>query len=64
MNEFERRFANLNNEELIAVFREDVGKPGWVAARDRFYAALREEFNKRGLDYPVVLNKVKPRGKK
>jgi hypothetical protein len=57
MNEFEQRFTSLSDEELVAILKEDVSKPGWVAARGRFYAALRAEFNKRGIDYPVISNK-------
>jgi len=52
-NEFEKRFANASDEELIKAFNNDLGKPGVVAARFRFLAALRKEFDRRGYECPT-----------
>lgn len=56
LNEFQKRFKAMNDEELIATFNGDVGKPGWVAARSRFHYAIHEEFRNRGFDYSDIFN--------
>ena len=53
-NEFKERFKKMNNEQLMAVYNEDIKKPGWVSARGRFHTALREEFLKRGIDIKTI----------
>jgi hypothetical protein len=57
-NEFTIRLRAMSDNELIDAFNKDVGNPGWVAARGRFHAALREEFIKRGFDFSAIGNDI------
>jgi len=51
-NEFSERFQKMNDNELIQAYNDDIKKRGWVSARGRFHTALREEFERRGMDFP------------
>ena len=53
-NQFSIKLQTMSDDELIDAFNKDVGKPGWVAARGRFHAALREEFIKRNFDFSAI----------
>lgn len=48
--EFKERFRKMNDFDLINIYKEQIGKPGWVRARGYFMSYLREEINSRGLD--------------
>lgn len=43
-NDYREKFADYTIEECIEEFNKDVGHFGWVSARGRFHAALREKF--------------------
>ena len=43
-NEYTARFANYSVEELVDAFNSDQPSQGWVSARGRFLAALRQAF--------------------
>ena len=44
-NDFREKFADYTIEECIEEFNKDAGRRfGWVPARGRFHAALREKF--------------------
>ncbi len=49
-NEYVERFANSSIEELISSFNGDQPSKGWVGARGRFLAALRQAFLDSGVD--------------
>lgn len=46
-----KRFSEASDQELQNILEEDKKKSGWVSARGVFLSLLREEFEKRGLDY-------------
>ena len=48
--EYRAKLRSLTNEELIGKINQEVGKPGWVAARGRYLSALRETVLERGID--------------
>lgn len=52
-NEFEKRFANSSNDELVEAYNSDIDKPSVVGARLRFHAAICKEFDKRGFEQPT-----------
>lgn len=67
-NEYTARFANYSVEKLVDLFNSDQPSQGWVSARGRFLAALRQAFldtdidctsfiSEEGmsLDYPIRL---------
>jgi len=67
-NEYTARFADDSIEELVQTFNSDQPSQGWVSARGRFLAALRQAFldteidcssfiSEEGmsLDYPIRL---------
>lgn len=56
--DYQERFKNMSNAQLIATLNEDMGKPGWVSSRAIFYSTLREEFGNRGLDYSAISKKL------
>ena len=44
-NDYREKFADYTIEECIEEFNKDAGRRfGWVPARGRFHAALREKF--------------------
>lgn len=58
-NELKERFREMNDDQLIATYNEDLIKQGWVSARGRFHAALREEFVKRSIDIKTISKNLK-----
>ena len=48
--EFEERFQEKTDQELIAIFNQYVGNKGWCSAKSVYLAALREEITKRDFD--------------
>lgn len=57
--QFEERFKKMNDKELIHAYKNDIGNPGWVSSRALFITALREELNKRKLDYSNISSSKK-----
>ena len=57
--QFKQSFKKMSVQELIDTFNNDLGKPGWVGAREAFYLALYDEFQNRGID----ISEVRVRGK-
>lgn len=57
MKEYKKTLQRMDDIQLISRFNEDVGKPGWVAARGRFHEAIKNEFHNRGFDYSAIGNK-------
>jgi len=52
--EYLEKFQNMDNEQLINTFNDDVGKSGWVSARAKFISAIHNEFIRRGFDYSSI----------
>lgn len=48
--EFKERFKNMNDADLLKALKEQIGKPGWVKAREYYMYYLHEEIKSRGLD--------------
>ncbi|MDX1687030.1 MAG: hypothetical protein R3248_03520 [Candidatus Promineifilaceae bacterium] len=51
------RFAyleDLSDEELVEAFNKEVGKPGWTNSRAKYFYKLREEFERRNIDYSAI----------
>lgn len=44
----------MSDAELVEAFNKDVGNPGWVSARAAFLTALRDEFERREINYLPV----------
>lgn len=55
--ECRERLRKMNDGQLIDLFNNDVGNPGWVSARARFHAAIYEEFKERGFDISAIYSK-------
>lgn len=53
---YQSRFNTLSDEALIEAFNEDVGKPVWITARANFHQALRNEFDRRGIDDTAIFS--------
>lgn len=53
-NQFAVQLSDLSDVDLVSRFNNDVGNPGWVGARGRFHAALRQEFVRRGIEYSAA----------
>jgi hypothetical protein len=52
--EYQQRFSNYSDQELVNAFNEEIGKPGWVGARGSYLVALRLELNHRQIDYSAI----------
>lgn len=65
--EFQERFKNLTDQELLDTYNKDLGNPGWVSARAVFLSTLQDEFKNRGIDlsdtykkgWKLIKNKMK-----
>lgn len=53
LEDFRKRFEDMSDEQLIDTFKAELGKPGCVSSRAMFHSALREEFEKRGLEMMI-----------
>jgi hypothetical protein len=45
-------------EQLVELFNKEVGVTHWVSARSRFLHALRDAFERQGIDYSRVTNET------
>lgn len=54
IEEYVLRFSSLTDEEFIACFNREVGINAWVSARQIYFAAIREELDRRRLDYSII----------
>lgn len=46
--------AQYSDKNLVARFNKEVGNKGWGSARAELLAAIRQEFERRGLDYTEI----------
>ena len=46
--EFQARFREMSDAQLIDAFNREVGNTGWTSARASYGAALHREFDARG----------------
>jgi hypothetical protein len=51
---FRQRMQQHGDQELIGLFNQEVGKPGWGTARACYLAAIHAEWTARGFDYSLV----------
>ena len=51
---FAKQLSGLSDEQLVARFNSEVGKPGWGNARSYFLTCLRMEMERRSFDASVV----------
>ena len=58
MNEYIEELKKCTVDELIVRFNADVGNPGWVGARGRFHAALKQAFLDTGLDCTDFIDEI------
>jgi len=54
IREYALRFPSLTDEEFIACFNREVGINAWVFARQLYFAAIRQELDRRRLDYSNI----------
>lgn len=59
--EFQKRFGEMNDKQLLEAAISQSNNPGWVSSRGYYMVALRQEFIKRGLSFPNA-NTPKPLG--
>jgi hypothetical protein len=52
--EFKNKLESLSNEELVALFNNEVNIEGWVSARASFLAALHKTFVNRRIDIDEI----------
>ena len=57
LQEFQERFKNMSDENLIDSFNREVGNRGWTGSRATYLSALHEEFDNREYDYSVIGSK-------
>jgi hypothetical protein len=55
--EYQERFKNESDEQLIDSFNVQVGNAGWGTARMFYLSALRKELENRNLDYSDIGDK-------
>lgn len=53
-NRFRQRMQQHGDQELIGLFNQEVGKPGWGTARVCYLAAIHAEWTVRGFDFSLV----------
>jgi len=49
-NEFIGRYTSCSDDELMSTYNRALAGPGWMFARARCIAAIREEFYARGIE--------------
>ncbi len=54
INIFAQQLEQLSDTELVQKFNREVGITGWTSTRSAYLAALRNSFEKRGIDYSAV----------
>jgi hypothetical protein len=52
--EYQKRFENYNDKQLLKSFNREVNNAGSGSARFCYLAALHEEFIRRGYDYSAI----------
>lgn len=55
--EYQERFKNKSDEQLIDSFNGQVGNAGWGTARMFYLSTLRKELENRNIDYSDVGDK-------
>lgn len=51
---FRQHMRQYDDQELIEVFNQEVGKQGWGTARASYMAAIHAEWTARGFDYSMI----------
>ena len=52
--EYKDRFKKLNDKEIADVFNHEVGNSGWGTSRQAYLVALKEDFERRGIDFSAI----------
>lgn len=52
--EYQERFRDLNDTQLISAFNREVGNSGWTNSRAAYMFALHQEFKNRKYDYSDI----------
>jgi len=51
------RFKEKSNQDLVDIFNNEVGNPGWGSTRAKFLSELREEMLGRAINFSLVAQK-------
>ncbi|WP_053971138.1 hypothetical protein [Mangrovimonas sp. ST2L15] len=72
LEEYMDKFDKLTDQEIIEKFNNQIGNHGWGSARANYLGAIRQQYEKRNIDFSEIgddkgmfySNKVELNGKK
>lgn len=53
-DDYQKRFRDMSDQELVEAFNREVGGSGWTSSRAKYLEALHQEFKVRGFDYSII----------